>query len=176
MSSWCNHCRAILEKLKYLLVHSFSQMESHTLAMSYHITEQLQMAYVNLMGSIQGLPCTFQQNIELALHSIRELQATFTDAQSFQDLSSSLLIQSKKTAGMAQKYVDDILDYVLQNTPLSWLVGPFVPALGWPGACLMKEKWKLWNQKPQRKLSDSVFSPDGSMLFLRYKGSVQKRL
>lgn len=104
-------------------------MESHTLVMSYHITEQLQMAYVNLMGSIQGLPGTFQQNIELALHSIRELQATFTDAQSFQDLSSSLLIQSKKTAGMAQKYVDDILDYVLQNTPLSWLVGPFVPAL-----------------------------------------------
>lgn len=104
-------------------------MESHSLAMSYHITEQLQMAYVNLMGSIQGLPCTFQQNIELALHSIRELQATFTDAQSFQDLSSNLLIQSKKTAGMAQKYVDDILDYVLQNTPLSWLVGPFVPAL-----------------------------------------------
>uniref|UniRef100_A0A8C5WQR2 Perilipin n=1 Tax=Laticauda laticaudata TaxID=8630 RepID=A0A8C5WQR2_LATLA len=113
----------------YLLVHSFSQMECHSLAVSYHITEQLQIAYTNLMGSIQGLPGIFQQNIELALHSIEELQATFTGAQSFQDLSSSLLIQSKKTASMAQTYVDDILDYVCQNTPLSWLVGPFVPAL-----------------------------------------------
>uniref|UniRef100_A0A8C5WQ03 Perilipin n=1 Tax=Laticauda laticaudata TaxID=8630 RepID=A0A8C5WQ03_LATLA len=105
------------------------QMECHSLAVSYHITEQLQIAYTNLMGSIQGLPGIFQQNIELALHSIEELQATFTGAQSFQDLSSSLLIQSKKTASMAQTYVDDILDYVCQNTPLSWLVGPFVPAL-----------------------------------------------
>ncbi|XP_039174386.1 perilipin-3-like isoform X2 [Crotalus tigris] len=108
---------------------AIGQMESHTLAMSYHITEQLQMAYMNLMGSIQGLPGIFQQNIKSALHSIEELQATFTDVNSFKDLSSSLLIQSKKTASMAQKYVDDILDYVLQNTPLSWLVGPFIPAL-----------------------------------------------
>ncbi|XP_058047670.1 perilipin-3-like [Ahaetulla prasina] len=105
------------------------QMESHTLAMSYHITEQLHMAYANLMGSIQGLPDTFQRNIEMVLHSIEELQSTFTGAKSFQDLSSNVLMQSKKTASMAQKYVDDILDYVLQNTPLSWLVGPFVPAL-----------------------------------------------
>lgn len=104
-------------------------MESHTLAMSYHITEQLQMAYMNLIGSIQGLPGIFQQNIELALHSIEELQATFTGVHSFKDLSSNILIQNKKTASMALKYVDDILDYVLQNTPLSWLVGPFVPAL-----------------------------------------------
>ncbi|XP_032076993.1 perilipin-3-like [Thamnophis elegans] len=107
----------------------FQQMEYHTLATSYHITEQLQIAYINLMGSIQGLPSTFQQNIESALHSIEELQATVTGAQSFKDLSSNLLIQSKKTAIMAQKYVDDILDYVGQNIPLSWLVGPFVPAL-----------------------------------------------
>ncbi|XP_013923924.1 PREDICTED: perilipin-3-like, partial [Thamnophis sirtalis] len=107
----------------------FQQMEYHTLATSYHITEQLQIAYINLMGSIQGLPSTFQQNIESALHSIEELQATVTGAQSFKDLSSNLLIQSKKTAVMAQKYVDDILDYVGQNIPLSWLVGPFVPAL-----------------------------------------------
>uniref|UniRef100_A0A670Y4L1 Perilipin n=1 Tax=Pseudonaja textilis TaxID=8673 RepID=A0A670Y4L1_PSETE len=104
-------------------------MECHSLAVSYHITEQLQIAYTNLMGSIQGLPGIFQQNIELALHSIEELQATFTEAQSFKDLSSSLLIQSKKTVCMAQTYVDDILDYVHQNAPLSWLVGPFVPAL-----------------------------------------------
>uniref|UniRef100_A0A8C5RR77 Perilipin n=1 Tax=Laticauda laticaudata TaxID=8630 RepID=A0A8C5RR77_LATLA len=105
------------------------KLQQVCLAVSYHITEQLQIAYTNLMGSIQGLPGIFQQNIELALHSIEELQATFTGAQSFQDLSSSLLIQSKKTASMAQTYVDDILDYVCQNTPLSWLVGPFVPAL-----------------------------------------------
>ncbi|XP_007431027.1 perilipin-3-like [Python bivittatus] len=108
---------------------NLQQIESHTLAMSYHVIQQLQMAYKNLIGSIQGLPGIFQQNIELALHSIEELQGTFTGAHSFRDLSSSLLSQSKKTAGRAEKYVDDILDFVLQDTPLSWLVGPFVPAL-----------------------------------------------
>ncbi|KAM6436945.1 perilipin-3-like [Liasis olivaceus] len=108
---------------------NLQQIESHTLAMSYHVIQQLQMAYKNLIRSIQGLPGIFQQNIELALHSIEELQATFTGAHSFRDLSSSLLSQSKKTAGRAEKYVDDILDFVLQDTPLSWLVGPFVPAL-----------------------------------------------
>ncbi|XP_061494498.1 perilipin-3-like [Rhineura floridana] len=104
------------------------QIESQTLAMSYHITQQLQMAYKNLIASIQGLPANFQQNIQLAYRNIEELHAYFTKAHSFKDLSNSVLSQSKEKALKAQEYVDDILDYVVHNAPLSWLVGPFAPS------------------------------------------------
>ncbi|XP_033018452.1 perilipin-3-like [Lacerta agilis] len=104
------------------------QIESQTLAMSYHITQQLQAAYKNLIASIQGLPANFQQNIQLAYHNIEELHTYFTSAHSFKDLPNSILSQSQEKALKAQEYVDDILDYVLHNAPMSWLVGPFSPS------------------------------------------------
>uniref|UniRef100_A0A8D0BE20 Perilipin n=1 Tax=Salvator merianae TaxID=96440 RepID=A0A8D0BE20_SALMN len=116
---WLSFC---LKKSKSL------EIESQTLAMSYHITRQLQTAYKNLIASIQGLPENFQHNVQLAYHNIEEIHTYFTKANSFKDLSSTILKQSKEKASKAQEYVDDILEYVLNNTPLSWLVGPFVPS------------------------------------------------
>ncbi|XP_034983750.2 perilipin-3-like [Zootoca vivipara] len=104
------------------------QIESQTLAMSHHITQQLQAAYKNLIASIQGLPANFQQNIQLAYRNIEELQTYFTSAHSFKDLPNNILSQSQEKALKAQEYVDDILDYVLHNAPMSWLVGPFSPS------------------------------------------------
>ncbi|XP_053261554.1 perilipin-3-like [Podarcis raffonei] len=104
------------------------QIESQTLAMSHHITQQLQAAYKNLIASIQGLPANFQQNIQLAYRNIEELHTYFTSAHSFKDLPNSILSQSQEKALKAQEYVDDILDYVLHNAPMSWLVGPFSPS------------------------------------------------
>uniref|UniRef100_A0A670KHD9 Perilipin n=1 Tax=Podarcis muralis TaxID=64176 RepID=A0A670KHD9_PODMU len=103
-------------------------IESQTLAMSHHITQQLQAAYKNLIASIQGLPANFQLNIQLAYRNIEELHTYFTSAHSFKDLPDSILSQSQEKALKAQEYVDDILDYVLHNAPMSWLVGPFSPS------------------------------------------------
>ncbi|XP_066489891.1 perilipin-3-like [Tiliqua scincoides] len=110
------------------------EVESQTLAMSSQITQQLQMAYKKLTAGIQGLPVAFQQNMQQACHHMEELHSYFTNAQSFKDISSSILRQAKERAVKAQQYVDDILEYVLQNTPLSWLVGPLLPAVKSPPA------------------------------------------
>lgn len=86
------------------------------------------MAYKNLTAGIQGLPTNFLHNLKWAYRQMAELHTFFTTAQSFTDVSSGILRQAKQGAFKAQEYVDDILEYVLHNTPLSWLVGPLLPS------------------------------------------------
>ncbi|XP_074856011.1 perilipin-3-like [Carettochelys insculpta] len=81
-------------------------MESETLAMSRSILQQLQDACQVLVSSIQGLPTSLQDK----------------------DLSSSLLTQSREMVSRAQEYVDELMAYMMQNAPLSWIVGPFIPS------------------------------------------------
>ncbi|XP_074855752.1 perilipin-3-like [Carettochelys insculpta] len=83
-----------------------SKMESETLAMSRSILQQLQDACQVLVSSIQGLPTSLQDK----------------------DLSSGLLTQSQEMVSRAQEYVDELMSYMMQNTPSSWIVGPFVPS------------------------------------------------
>ncbi|XP_039401212.1 perilipin-3-like isoform X2 [Mauremys reevesii] len=45
-----------------------------------------------------------------------------------EDLSSSLLTQSQEMVTKAQEHVDELMAYVMENTPLSWVVGPFIPS------------------------------------------------
>ncbi|XP_044848186.1 perilipin-3-like isoform X2 [Mauremys mutica] len=45
-----------------------------------------------------------------------------------EDLSSSLLTQSQEMVTKAQEHVDELMAYVMKNTPLSWVVGPFIPS------------------------------------------------
>nr|XP_006130385.1 perilipin-3-like [Pelodiscus sinensis] len=103
------------------------EMESKTLAMSRSILQQLQDACRVLVSSIQGLPANLQDKVQEVYQNMGELHASFSTAHSFQDLSSSLLTQSQEMVTKAQEYVDELMAYVVQNTPLSWIVGPFVP-------------------------------------------------
>ncbi|KAM9169308.1 perilipin-3-like [Pangshura tecta] len=104
------------------------EMESETLAMSRSIIQQLQDACQMLVTSIQGLPANFQDKVKRVYHNMEELRASFSTAHSFQDLSSSLLTQSQEMVTKAQEYVDELMAYVMENTPLSWVVGPFIPS------------------------------------------------
>ncbi|NXE55379.1 PLIN3 protein, partial [Casuarius casuarius] len=104
---------------------SQAEVESRTLAMLHIITQQLQLAYENLKGSIQGLPSNIQETVQQATQNIQKLHTSFSSAKSFQDLSSSTLTQSQDYAREAQRSLDDLLEYVTQGTPLNWLVGPF---------------------------------------------------
>ncbi|KAM9169309.1 perilipin-3-like [Pangshura tecta] len=104
------------------------EMESETLAMSRSIIQQLQDACQMLVTSIQGLPANFQDKVKRVYHNMEELHASFSTAHSFQDLSSSLLTQSQEMVTKAQEYVDELMAYVMENTPLSWVVGPFIPS------------------------------------------------
>ncbi|NXW05582.1 PLIN3 protein, partial [Fregetta grallaria] len=104
---------------------SQAEVESRTLAMLRIITQQLQPVYENLKASIQGLPSNIQEAVYQATRNIHKLHSSFSNAMSFQDLSSTTLSQSQDCVAEARRSLDDLFEYVTRNTPLNWLVGPF---------------------------------------------------
>ncbi|XP_031459814.1 perilipin-3-like [Phasianus colchicus] len=119
--SWC------LTQPKGHQVKTASQMEmeSRTLAMLHIITQQLQPIYENLKVSIHGLPWNIQEAVHQATQNIKKLHTSFASANSFQDLSSTTLTKSRNRVAEAQRSLDVLFEYVTQNIPLNWLVGPF---------------------------------------------------
>lgn len=95
-------------------------MESLTLLLARRLTQQLQLT---CWGVLQAL----QDRLQQALRAAKELHAAFAGADSFQDLSSSVLTRSQKELAVIQECMEELLDYLKNNTPLSWLVGPFSP-------------------------------------------------
>ncbi|KYO42550.1 hypothetical protein Y1Q_0000235 [Alligator mississippiensis] len=89
-----------------------TQVEPRVLAMLRMITLQLQPAYTNLMSSIQGLPSSIQETMQHALSNIQQLQASFSSACSFQDLSTSILSQNQDRVVKLRESLDTLLDYV----------------------------------------------------------------
>ncbi|XP_068942893.1 perilipin-3 isoform X2 [Petaurus breviceps papuanus] len=104
------------------------EVESRTLTMFRDVTQQLQGNCLQLVSSIQGLPSNIQDKVQQAHTQIEELRATFSGVQSFQDLSSSVLTQSRERVNKARESLDEMIEYVAHNTPLTWLVGPFFPS------------------------------------------------
>ncbi|XP_038625940.1 perilipin-3-like [Tachyglossus aculeatus] len=104
------------------------QIEVRTLAMSCDIALRLQSAFSNLMSSIQGLPDCIQEKFQKASHNMEELHTLFSTSNSFQDLTSSVLIQSQEKLTKARKNLEELLFYVEDTTPHTWLVGPYMPS------------------------------------------------
>uniref|UniRef100_A0A8C9M332 Perilipin n=1 Tax=Panthera tigris altaica TaxID=74533 RepID=A0A8C9M332_PANTA len=106
------------------------QVESQTLTMFRDIAQQLQNTCASLGSSIQGLPSHRKdQGQEQARRQVEGLQATFSGVHSFQDLSSTILTQSREQVAKAREALDHMVEYVAQNTPIMWLVGPFAPGV-----------------------------------------------
>ncbi|KAM7141554.1 perilipin-3 isoform 1-T2 [Molossus nigricans] len=105
------------------------QVESQTLAMFRDIAQQLQATCTSLGSSIQGLPTHVKDQVLQARRQVEDLQATFSGIHSFQDLSSSILTQSRERVAKAREALDHIVEYVAQNTPITWVVGPFAPGV-----------------------------------------------
>ncbi|NXC34551.1 PLIN3 protein, partial [Campylorhamphus procurvoides] len=103
------------------------EMESLALLLACKITQQLQTTCCKIVLAIQGLPSSLQNKGQQSLSAIKELYAAFSVANSFQDLSSSVLSlsQSQRKLAVIWEYMEELLDYLKNNTPLSWLVGPF---------------------------------------------------
>ncbi|XP_068064364.1 perilipin-3-like isoform X1 [Anomalospiza imberbis] len=102
-------------------------MECLTLLMARRLTQQLQLSCSGVLAAMQGLPCSLQDKLKQALGATKELHAAFSEANSFQDLSSSVLTWSQRELAVIQEYMEELLDYLKNNTSLSWLVGPFSP-------------------------------------------------
>uniref|UniRef100_A0A674JWB8 Perilipin n=1 Tax=Terrapene triunguis TaxID=2587831 RepID=A0A674JWB8_9SAUR len=82
----------------------------------------------SLLPNIQGLPAALQEKIQQAYENMGELQTSFSNVQSFQELPEGILTQTQEKVTKAQESLDELLEYVVQNTPLTWIVGPFAPA------------------------------------------------
>ncbi|XP_025221840.1 perilipin-3 isoform X3 [Theropithecus gelada] len=105
------------------------QVESRALTMFRDIAQQLQATCTSLGSSIQGLPTNVKDQVQQARRQVEDLQATFSSIHSFQDLSSSILAQSRERVTSAREALDHMVEYVAQNTPVTWLVGPFAPGI-----------------------------------------------
>ncbi|XP_026718147.1 perilipin-3-like [Athene cunicularia] len=102
-------------------------MEPLALLMACSITQQLQITCCKIVSAVQGLPSSLQDKVKQSLNIMEELHNSFSVANSFQDLSSSVVTQSQSKLAVIQEYMEELLDYLKNNTPLSWLVGPFSP-------------------------------------------------
>lgn len=100
--------------------------------MFHTMIQQTQATCQTLVSSIQGFPSSLQDKVKQVHQSTKELQATFATVGSFQELSSILLTQSRQQVLKAQEYMDELLEYVVHSTPLSWLVGPFMLSVKLP--------------------------------------------
>ncbi|XP_029691288.1 perilipin-2-like [Takifugu rubripes] len=86
-------------------------MESRTLALARSLTQQLQTTCLVLVSSLQGLPTHLQQEALSLSHSA----------------SHAYLSVSRVRLDRVRESLDEVMDYMVNNTPLNWLVGPFHP-------------------------------------------------
>ncbi|XP_006868976.1 PREDICTED: perilipin-3 isoform X2 [Chrysochloris asiatica] len=105
------------------------EVESQALTMFRETAQQLQTTCVSLASNLQGLPANIKDKAQQARRQVEDLQATFSGVHSFQDLSSTILTQSRERVSKAREALDEMVEYVAQNTPITWLVGPFSPGI-----------------------------------------------
>ncbi|XP_061108139.1 perilipin-2 [Conger conger] len=105
------------------------QIESRTLAIARNLTHQLQTTCLTLVSSLQGVPQNIQEQAQSAAQSATEIYGNFNKASAFKDLSDGILTSSKSQLGKVKDSLDGVMDYLVNNTPLNWLVGPFYPRL-----------------------------------------------
>ncbi|KAJ8384739.1 hypothetical protein AAFF_G00199450 [Aldrovandia affinis] len=100
-------------------------MESRTLAVARSLTHQLQTTCLSLAPSLQGLPQNIQhQALSVAL-SASEIYSSFSGASAFRDLSDGALASSRAQLARMKESLDSVMDYLVNNTPLNWLVPDF---------------------------------------------------
>ncbi|XP_067409235.1 perilipin-2 isoform X2 [Emydura macquarii macquarii] len=104
-------------------------IESRTLAMARSLTQQLQTTCLTLMSSIQGLPQNIQDRVHHVGAMAGDVYRSFHSASSFREVSDNILTSSKGQLKKMKESLDDVMDYLVNNTPLNWLVGPFYPQL-----------------------------------------------
>ncbi|NXG52481.1 PLIN2 protein, partial [Psilopogon haemacephalus] len=109
--------------------HSTEHIESRTLAIARSLTQQLQTTCLTLVSSLQGLPQNVQDQVYSVGSIAGDVYQSFWSASSFQELSDSFLASSKGQLKKMKESLDDVMDYLVNNTPLTWLVGPFYPQL-----------------------------------------------
>uniref|UniRef100_A0A8C3NI19 Uncharacterized protein n=1 Tax=Geospiza parvula TaxID=87175 RepID=A0A8C3NI19_GEOPR len=108
-------------------------VESGTVTMLQGLSQQLQSSYQPLVSSLQGLPATVQDKAGQVRQNVEELQVALASVTSLQDVTGPVLARARDHAAKAQQLMDELVEHVAFNTPLTWLVGPFAPSGKRPG-------------------------------------------
>ncbi|NXQ18419.1 PLIN3 protein, partial [Peucedramus taeniatus] len=103
-------------------------VESGTLSMLQGLSQQLQSSCQPLVSSLQGLPATVQDTAGQVRHNVEELRAALASVTSLQDVTEPVLARARSHATQARQLMDELVENVAFNTPLTWLVGPFAPS------------------------------------------------
>lgn len=104
-------------------------IESRTLALAHSLTQQLQTTCLTLVSSLQGLPNNIQQEALSLSRSASQMYTNFSKANRLGDVPDSVLSSSRAQLARMRDSLDHVMDYVVNNTPLNWLVGPFYPRM-----------------------------------------------
>ncbi|XP_072924822.1 perilipin-2-like [Hemitrygon akajei] len=105
------------------------QLESRMLTMTRGLTQQLQTTCLTLVSNVHGLPQHVQEKVQQIRKTAETIHTSFSSANSLGDLSGQLLAQSREQMAKIRESMDGVMEYVLHNTPLNWMVGPFAPQL-----------------------------------------------
>uniref|UniRef100_H2ZUC6 Perilipin n=1 Tax=Latimeria chalumnae TaxID=7897 RepID=H2ZUC6_LATCH len=100
-------------------------LESHVLAIACNLTQWLQTTCLAFISNIHGLPQNIQEQAQHISESATEVYRNFHSATSFQEESDQVLTTSKAQLSKMRDSLDVVMDYLVNNTPLNWLVGPF---------------------------------------------------
>uniref|UniRef100_A0A8V5GTT5 Perilipin n=1 Tax=Melopsittacus undulatus TaxID=13146 RepID=A0A8V5GTT5_MELUD len=103
-------------------------VESRALALLQGLSQQLQSSCQPLVSSLQGLPGSLQDTAGQVRHSVEGLRAALGSVASLQDVTGTVLAQARANAARARQLMDELVEHVARNPPLTWLVGPFAPS------------------------------------------------
>ncbi|NXQ69028.1 PLIN3 protein, partial [Quiscalus mexicanus] len=103
-------------------------VESGTVTMLQGLSQQLQSSCQPLVCSLQGLPATVQDKAGQVRQNVEELRAALASVTSLQDVTGPVLARARGHATKARQLMDELVEHVAFNTPLTWLVGPFAPS------------------------------------------------
>ncbi|XP_072480441.1 perilipin-3-like [Notamacropus eugenii] len=104
------------------------QRESRVLILFIQLLQHLLDIISLLLSNIQGLNDNIETKIKQMLQCVEDLEATLVAAHSFQDLSCRFMTLVHEESKKILDFLDQIHDYLAKNTPLTWIVGPFVPS------------------------------------------------
>lgn len=104
-------------------------IESRTLALTHTLAQQLQTTCLVLVSGLQGLPGHIQQEGRSLRSSASHIYSSFSRATAMGELPDSVLSSCRVQLGRMKDSLDHVMDYLVNNTPLNWLVGPFYPRM-----------------------------------------------
>lgn len=120
------------DKLSFLVAWRSSSLsaeaiESRTLSLARSLSQQLQTSCLVVVSGVQGLPNHVQREALSLSRSAAQLYTSFGLPSRLRELPDSVLGGTRVQLGQMKESLDNVMDYLVNNTPLNWLVGPFYP-------------------------------------------------